>query len=311
MLVQQSRERFRGVLRGKARGARVLDAITRELSLDFFVLYSSVGWLLGPVGQGAYAAANAELDAIAWARRSSGHPALSVAWGQLREGGMARRLVAQGNDGWSGRGLGWIGAREGFRELERLLREGATCAAVLPIDWSRFLSRLQPGIDADFFRGLTPAKKRPAISGSALTQASGGSLVESWRAAPAGARRSLLLAHLNECAHQVLGVEQDVLLDPATPLKESGLDSLMAVELRNVLTRSLGTSLPATLLFDYPSLEALVSYLTGVLKLGVAAAAQAEPAGARESYDTVAALSDAEAEALLLAELEGRSVGGG
>ena len=95
--------------------------------------------------------------------------------------------------------------------------------------------------------------------------------------------------------------------DELTPLKEVGLDSLMAVELRNVLTRSLSTSLPATLLFDYPSLDALASFLTRVLQL----MPDSTPTTKRASIDPLASLTDEEAEALLLAELDGGAEAGG
>jgi len=303
VLAQQTWERWRETLRGKARGARVLDHLTRSLSLDFFVLYSSVGWLLGPLGQGAYAAANAELDALAWERRAHGLPALSVGWGQLREGGMARRMLADGRDPWSARGLRWIGAREGFLRLERLLRDGATYGALLPIDWGRFLAQLPPGVDAGFFQALAPRAAPSREAPKPAEQA----LIERWRQAPAGARRGLVMAHLAECARHVLGVPAEFPLDEQAPLKEAGLDSLMAVELRNLLVRSLATSLPATLLFDYPSLGALAAYLSDALQLAFTSAPQVS-AAPDAAYREVAALSDAEAEALLLAELEAPQV---
>ncbi|MGH9135410.1 MAG: SDR family NAD(P)-dependent oxidoreductase, partial [Ilumatobacteraceae bacterium] len=146
LLATQSQDRWDAVLSGKAHGAQILDELTRGVPLDFFVLVSSAGRLLGPVGQGAYPAANAELDALAWARRTAGLPALSVAWGQWAEAGMAARMLAEVGDVWSERGLGWIDPAEGFRQLERLLDDGVTCAAVVPIDWSRFAAHLPVGV---------------------------------------------------------------------------------------------------------------------------------------------------------------------
>ena len=301
ILLQQDATRFAGVLRGKAHGARILDALTRDLPLDFFILYSAVGLLLGPAGQASYAAANAELDALAHARRAAGRPALSVAWSLWRDAGMAAAMAAQGHDTWSARGLGWIDAAPGFARLERLLREGATHAAVLPIDWARFLSRLPKGTDPSFFRRLSPT--RPAVTGAADAAAPVAQSAR-WRALPESQRRTAVISHLREQALQVLGLAAATAIDPRTPLKELGLDSLMAVELRNLLTRSIGTALPATLLFDHPSLDAMANYLLRKLELIVIDATPASPAPSLER-DAMAELSEDEAEAQLLAELDG------
>ena len=121
-----------------------------------------------------------------------------------------------------------------------------------------------------------------------------------WRALPESQRRSAVQSHLAEQALSVLGLNAATSIEPHTPLKEVGLDSLMAVELRNALTRSIGEPLPATLLFDYPSLDALASYLMRSLDLSTAAVPLVSSA-----HTDVAALTEAEAEAQLLAELAG------
>jgi acyl carrier protein len=135
--------------------------------------------------------------------------------------------------------------------------------------------------------------------------ASDASIVDSLRAAPSGQRRDLLVAHLIDRTRHVLGIESDVPIDEHMALKDAGLDSLMAVELRNLLTRSLATSLPATLLFDYPSLDVLAAYLSRVLSLTPDATSAKPYRPHREAAQEVATLSDADAEALLLAELNG------
>jgi hypothetical protein len=220
---------------------------------------------------------------------------------------MAVRMREQVGDLWSDRGLGWIEPDLAFAQLERLLADRAIHAVVLPIDWIRFLSDLPKGVDPDFFEHVAPAslETAPAVPRHAATT----SVVDSWRAALPSERRRLIVTHLSDKARHVLDVEASTVFDERLPLKEVGLDSLLAVELRNVLTRSLGTSLPATLLFDHPSLEALTQFLVGEFGLALSAdVSDAEPidavAGNGESmHDDLVDLTDQEAEAVLLAEL--------
>jgi acyl carrier protein len=278
------------------------------MPLDFFVLDSAAGPLLGPIGQGAYPAANAELDALAWARHTAGLPALSVAWGQWAEAGMAARMLDEVGDVWSERGLGWIDPAQGFDQLERLLGDGATCAAVLPIDWGRFVAHLPVGVERDFFSPVVPALRR-SVTDVVADEAPAditASIVETWRDALPVDRRRLVVAHLADRTRHVLGTDEPAVFDEKLPLKEVGLDSLMAVELRNVLTRSLATSLPATLLFDYPSLDTLAAFLMTVLGLvpdEPGTEQHGDDAPALGAHSDLADLSDEEAEALLLAEL--------
>lgn len=231
------------------------------------------------------------------ARRALGLPALSVAWGAWAQGGMATQLAASGRDPWAERGLKPIEPELGLQRLEALWREGATHALVLPIDWSAFLSHLPAGVDAALFPA---ASRRPAPAAEAVSDAS---LAARLSQLPAGQRRGALMAHLAERALQVLGLDAGTPIDPRRALKDIGLDSLMAVELRNALTRSIGQPLSATLLFDYPNLDALTAYLMRALGLEGAPAPQA--AAGAPAHGELAALSDEEAEALLMQELSG------
>jgi NAD(P)-dependent dehydrogenase (short-subunit alcohol dehydrogenase family)/acyl carrier protein len=297
VLLHQNAERFAAVRRGKALGAQVLDRLTRDVSLDFFILYSAAGQLLGAAGQAPYAAANAELDALAHERRSLGLPALSVAWGLWHGGGMASATAAHGHSNWPARGLQWIEPDAAFARLEALLRASAPAVAVLPIDWGRFLDTLPVGADASFFQRLraTPA----AAVGSANASAAALSRPQQWKQLPSSQRRAAVQAHLLEQTLQVLGVGPSLQVDAGRALKDYGLDSLMAVELRNLLARSLATALPATLLFDHPTLNALTQYMMVRLDLEVSRDDALPPAASAE----VSNLSEEEAEAQLLAEL--------
>lgn len=316
-LPQQDAARFSRALRGKAHGALHLHELTKNSGLDFFVLYSAAGLVLGPAGQAAYAAANAELDALAHARRAAGLPATSVAWGMWSEGGMAAALTDERKSAWAARGLGWMDDSEGFSRLSRALSTGAVHTVILPIDWARFHASGAASTDPGFYSRLAPrAARKP--DGEDDRSSRGGSIVPRWQALPESQRRDAVMGHALESALQVLGLPASTSIDARVALKDVGLDSLMAVELRNALSRTTGQSLPATLMFDYPTLEALVTFLMRHLALESVPVADASEAGATvgrprmdrssrpDEVEVVAALSDEEAEAQLLAELEGR-----
>jgi acyl transferase domain-containing protein/NADPH:quinone reductase-like Zn-dependent oxidoreductase len=302
-LVNQRWSEAQDVLRGKAHGAWLLHELTQDLPLDFFILYSAAGVVLGAPGQGLYPAANAELDALARFRRRLGLKALSVAWGKWSGAGMAADLADRGHDVWKARGLRSINAADGFVQLERLLADHAPYGAVIPIDWAHFLRQLPSGADRDFFEALAPAATSlpdTARSAAAVT------MPERLRELPAALRRQALIMQLTERVRLLLGHDNTAPVDPRVPLKEIGLDSLMAVELRNVLVRSGGAPLPTTLLFDYPTLDALSSCLGRIWGLDDGGAPAVKPAvermAPRDARD-IADLSEEDAEALLNAEL--------
>jgi acyl carrier protein len=104
-------------------------------------------------------------------------------------------------------------------------------------------------------------------------------------------------AFIRALARKVLGLSAEHPMPGEMPLQQLGLDSLMALELRNLLAQALGSPLKATLLFDYPTIRGLAQYL---LALTVADKKESD---STEHLD-FSAISDAEAEELLVAELD-------
>ncbi|HWM83312.1 MAG TPA: type I polyketide synthase [Pseudolabrys sp.] len=300
VLLNQRWDDGQAVLRGKAHGAWLLHDLTRDLPLDFFILYSAAGVVLGAPGQGLYSAANAQLDALAEARRAVGLPALSVAWGAWADAGMAAEQTLHGADVWQARGLRKIVPATGFAGLEVLLARGVAYGAVLPIDWSRFMASLPESADRDIFsavaRGAQPPGSRPAAK---QTNGQHDGFLARVRALPDSQRRDEVLGQVSEQVRLLLGADADAVFDPRRPLKELGVDSLMAVELRNVLVRAFGKPLSATLGFDHPTLDALTAHLMAVWEL-TPPESDLPPVDA----DDIERLSPEAAEALLLRELE-------
>jgi NAD(P)-dependent dehydrogenase (short-subunit alcohol dehydrogenase family)/acyl carrier protein len=309
VLAHQQWDAAAEVMRGKADGAWVLHDLTRQLvgarALDFFILYSAAGVKLGAAGQGLYAAANAELDALAQRRHAAGLPALAVAWGLWADVGMAAARAHGDRDPWRQRGLLPIAADAAFAQLRMLLDCGVPNGMVLPIDWARFLSQPPGGVHASYFAALGRASSA-ASTGVAPAAPEASSLLQRLRATPAPQRSTALRDAVGQHALAVLGLTAGTPLDTRTPLKDLGLDSLMAVELRNALARALGEALPVTLLFDHPTIDALALHLGRRFALVDPVAADADmPAAGSRAHADVEALSDAEAEALLLSELNG------
>ncbi|MFD1277145.1 KR domain-containing protein [Streptomyces kaempferi] len=129
-------QRIRHVMRAKAEAALHLDELTRDRELSAFVLFSSLAGVMGNAGQGAYAAANAVLDALAERRRAEGLPATSVAWGPWAGGGMAAEAT-----GGRRRSRGAVASLDpdlAVAALATALDSGVTTEFVADIDWPRF-----------------------------------------------------------------------------------------------------------------------------------------------------------------------------
>lgn len=310
VLEQQNWRRFERVLAPKVIGAWNLHRLTCELPLDFFVLFSSVASLLGSAGQGNHAAANAYLDALAWQRRADGLPAVSINWGAWSSIGAAARGGVGGR--LALRGIGEIAPHEGLPALERLLAWPRPQIGVVPIDWSVYRRQFAPGGEpAVLAEVLAESSSAAARSASPLQT----DFPKKLAAAAPGERRGLLLELIRTEVVKGLGLEAGKELPINEPLSALGVDSLLAVELRNALSRGLGLvrRLPATLLFDYPSISALTDHLLANAVAGSAesavrpaphAAASPKAASSRIIEEaTIAALSDEEAEALLIKEL--------
>ncbi len=261
VLLQQTPERLRAVMAPKMAGAWNLHELT-ERELDFFVMFSSSASVFGSPGQGNYAAANAFLDALAHFRRRLGQPALSINWGPWGESGMAAGVAKRNERRWAARGIGTIAPDHGVQALQHLLQQDATAqAVVMPIQWARLKEQF------DLF-GVPPlfqeiARDAPSAPEDLRKNQPHSRLLQALEQAPAGERDRLIATFVQSEVANVMGFATDQSPEPDAGFFQMGMDSLMAVELKNRLQSGLACTLPSTIVFEYPSVRALSSYLTG------------------------------------------------
>ena len=258
-LANQDWERFEQVLWPKVLGAWHLHRATADCDLDLFVLFSSVAGILGNPGQANHAAANAFLDQLAAHRRALGLPGQAIAWGAwsgLGEAEEQRERIARRREA---AGTGWFSPEQGLSVFDRLLREDPTTAVVLAADWSVFGEAIEGR--PSLFEDLLPA----AEDASADSQGTAEDLLSQLGAAPAEAREELLVSFLQQEVQAVLRLPAAPA--PAVGFFDLGIDSLMAVELRNRLNRAFSGEYAAsnTVVFDYPDIASLASHLAGEL----------------------------------------------
>ncbi len=247
-------ERLATVLRAKVDAALNLHALTEELDLSAFVLFSSAAGVLGTPGQASYAAANAFLDALAHHRKARGLPALSLDWGYWAErSGLTAHLGAADLQRMARMGMRPLSSDEGLALLDAAW--ATPDATIVP---ARIDTAALGAADAlpHLFRGLV--RPRAAI---AREPAAASGLEERLRSLSEADRDRALLDLVRSEAAAVLGQRAASAVHPNRPLSEVGLDSLMAVELRNRLSAASGLRLPTTLLFDHPTPSALAKLL--------------------------------------------------
>jgi acyl transferase domain-containing protein len=296
--LQQDWNRLRKVLAPKLKGAWNLHLASAGLPLDCFVLYSSLASLLGSAGQSNYAAGNAFLDALAHLRRSQSLAALSVNWGAWGGAGMAAALDAAAARRLAEAGIRTMDAEAAFAGLDRAMTSGLAQVGVLSVDWDRY-ARYR-GAQLDFFADLPrPASPvEPAVAATPF-------LPDLLRDAPEERRRALILQHVRREALTVLGVPPSHTLDDEQGLRDAGLDSLMALELKNRLQAATGLTLPTTLAFDYPTTSALTDFVAGLLGVTTPVVEEIRPShpSADRSTADLESISEDEAAALLAEEL--------
>lgn len=242
LLMQLSDADFNTVLAPKVMGARHLDALSQDESLDYFVMFSSIAGLFGNIGQSNYAAANAYMDGLAKERRRKGLPGLSINFGPFAKRGMASNLAAA----HQAQGVVPMTTQAAFALMDQALKGTDGQCAIIDVHWEKMPKNV-PYL-SHLVRSETPSL---------------GAWYQLLEKTPSAEREAVLVQQLKHMVSDVLQLESSDAIDIHQGFFDLGMDSLMAVELKNKLQQQLGSAvtLSNTLVFDYGSIEKLAGYL--------------------------------------------------
>jgi acyl transferase domain-containing protein/SAM-dependent methyltransferase/acyl carrier protein len=275
------------VLAPKLRGSWILHRYFEDKPLDFFVLFSSASSLLGPPGQGNYAAANAFLDGLAHYRHSLGLPATSINWGPWQAVGEAARALV---DRIEDLGMGSLAAEPALQAFEMLLGNGIAQAAVLPGHLNRWFSAM-PSVAASPLLALI-ADGRSQEPDARLAAIPAIRREEIFAADPER-REALVEDYVAALIANILRFPLER-LDRAVLLSNLGVDSLIAVEIKNQIEVELGITIPVVKLLKGPSVSSLSADILSLLDAPQAASCEEIPVASI----SVAAVADPERSAL-------------
>ncbi|MGB0521655.1 MAG: SDR family NAD(P)-dependent oxidoreductase [Flammeovirgaceae bacterium] len=259
VILNQTEAKFTKVLNPKVTGAWNLHELTKDLALDIFVLYSSMASILGGAGQANYAAANGFMDQLATYRKANGLPCHTINWGAIGGVGMAANLSELDRERLEKQGVRYLTSEDAFPLLEFAIQQESGQFGIIHFQKNRLAKALEA------YHGKIPAIYQKLINKpKAKQQDTTSQLKQELHKLAKEQRQDYLIEFLQDHIAQTIHCNPaDILIDQ--PLQELGLDSLMAVGLRNQLSKMTGLKLPATLLFDYPDLEKISQYLLGLL----------------------------------------------
>lgn len=235
------------VLTAKTLGTWFLHQASQDLVLEHFICFSSTTALLGAAGAASYAAGNAFVDSLMQYRRNLGLAAQAINWGAWQEVGMLTRLNTAAQEYWQENGMQALPTAVALSMLNHVSQRGEARVAILPADWAQWKQQYTK------LPSLLLAVDKQSHTGTAITPAPQTVIT------PTASIDTHQL--VSDSIRKVLRLEPSAVINEDKSFREMGIDSLMSVELRNILSKAIGEKLSSTLLFNYANINALSDYL--------------------------------------------------
>ncbi|MCG8643627.1 MAG: SDR family NAD(P)-dependent oxidoreductase, partial [Desulfobacterales bacterium] len=262
MILQQSYEDYAETMAPKASGAWHLHQLTQDLSLDFFVLFSTSSTLWGIQGVGAYTAANTFLDSLAQYRVLQGLPALSINWGTWARIGAAAELNLEAR--LSGQGFNSISPETCFDCLGTLLQCDMDQVGVMAMDWKKFLNRFPPNDKPPLFSSLEQVHSPGGMPENKAVSSDEKAIPSSdvLQQLPSHDQQALMKTYLQKEISRILRIRENKISDDQN-LIELGMDSLIFIELSQTLGEDLQLKIVPHKIFENPTIAAMARQFIG------------------------------------------------
>lgn len=308
IILQQNRDKFEKVLTPKVLGAlNLFKAVQKTQQVDFMVFFSSLTSLLGAGGQSNYAVANSFLDGFAEYLMDKGINAVSINWGPWKDMGMNKTAK---NDQSRNYGIYSIDKTIAGKAFEQLKKGLPANIGIFNADWNSLVKKIDSTSQKVFLSKLINGNSEAKVEEQ---QEIVSKFIDDLKETVVEDRLEKVRKFLVDQTKSVLGLDPDYNFDASKNLSEMGLDSLMGIELKNKIDKAIGRKLPATLVFNYPTINDISQYLLyEVLDLGEkekpsetgSPADNTAHEDMEEVINELENLSDEEAEALLLKKLD-------
>lgn len=259
LLMNMDATEFKSVLRPKMFGSWNLHKLFEKEPLDFFIMFSSVASLVTSPGQANYAAGNAFLDMLVQYRRAMGLPALSINWGPWGEIGMATK-VEELKEYFDRRGMYPMTTERGIEALAYVIGQNLPQVLIGNFEWPIVKEKNYPmGISPTLITEVVTQANNGIEKTEEMQEKQTNFLDDIWLSADPTKRKMLLAIYFQDILAKVLRltVDQQNKLSVDQPLNYFGLDSMMAIELKNLIDRNLGVSVAVVDLLNGSSAEQL------------------------------------------------------
>ena len=276
-LLEMTSDDVTAMFRPKLDVVSLLHRLSLRHSVEQFVLFSSISGLTGSRWLAHYTATTTFLDAFALARRAAGLPATAINWGLWKS--LSDTQSDEERQVTLASGLEPMADEVAIQALPLLTGPGAQARpTVVAADWPLLATAYRTRAALRIVDDLLSTGGSDNGSAARSTE-----LRDALRDAEPTRRRGILVDHVTAQVVAAMGLASSQLLDPTAGFFQSGMDSLMSVTLQRALSDSLGERLPASVVFDYPTVEALSDYLATILP-EVAEAAEDESADEYEDF---------------------------